>query len=61
MDSMELEGNWEEHKKKLKEKFLSLTNDVSLFSEEKKEEMLNKYQHKLGKSRAELLAIFEGL
>lgn len=58
---MELDGNWEEHKKKLKEKFLSLTNDVSFFSEEKKEELLNKYQYMLGKSRAELLEFFEGL
>ncbi|MFV8369891.1 general stress protein CsbD [Flavobacterium sp. LB2R40] len=61
MDSLPLEGNWEEQKSKLKEKFVALTNNKSLFSKEKKEEMLNKYQDKLGKTRAELLKIFESL
>ena len=61
MDPIEREGNWEEQKKELKEKFAALTNNKSLFSEEKKEEMLKKYQAILGISRAELLKIFEGL
>lgn len=61
MDSVELEGNWEQQKEKLKEKFAYLTNNKSLFSEEKKEEMLDKYQAKLGKTREELLKIFQGL
>lgn len=61
MDPIEREGNWEEQKKELKEKFAALTNNKVLFSEEKKEEMLKKYQVILGISRAELLKIFEGL
>ncbi|RBN51331.1 MULTISPECIES: general stress protein CsbD [Flavobacterium] len=61
MDPIEREGNWEEQKKELKEKFAALTNNKALFSEEKKEEMLKKYQAILGISRAELLQIFEGL
>ncbi|RYJ52019.1 general stress protein CsbD [Flavobacterium petrolei] len=61
MDSIERGGNWEEQKKRLKEKFAALTNNKSLFSEEKKDEMLKKYQAKLGISRKELLKIFEGL
>jgi hypothetical protein len=61
MDPIEREGNWEEQKKELKEKFAALTNNKALFSEEKKEEMLKKYQVILGISRAELLKIFEGL
>jgi|CXWL01.1.fsa_nt_gi hypothetical protein len=61
MDPIEREGNWEEQKKELKEKFAALTNNKALFSEEKKEEMLKKYQAILGISRAELLKIFEGL
>ncbi|MBG6062623.1 uncharacterized protein YjbJ (UPF0337 family) [Flavobacterium sp. CG_9.1] len=61
MDSIEQEGNWEEQKERLKEKFATLTNNKSLFSEAKKEEMLNKYQSKLGKTRDELLKIFESL
>ena len=61
MDSIEREGNWEEQKKELKEKFAALTNNKALFSEEKKEEMLKKYQAKLGITREELLKIFQGL
>ncbi|MDD2820204.1 MAG: hypothetical protein PHW29_02965 [Flavobacterium sp.] len=61
MDSIEREGNWEEQKKELKQKFAALTNNKALFSEEKKEEILKKYQAILGISRAELLKIFEGL
>jgi hypothetical protein len=61
MDSIERGGNWEEQKKRLKEKFAALTNNKALFSEEKKDEMLKKYQAKLGISRKELLKIFEGL
>jgi hypothetical protein len=61
MDPIEREGNWEEQKKELKEKFAALTNNKALFSEEKKEEMLKKYQVILGISRAELLKIFKGL
>ena len=45
----------------LKEKFLALTNNKKLISEEKKEELLKKYQAKLGISREELLKIFEGI
>lgn len=58
---MERGGNWEEQKKRLKEKFAALTNNKALFSEEKKDEMLKKYQAKLGISREELLKIFESL
>ena len=61
MDSMELQGNWEQQKEKLKEKFALLTDNISIFSEDKKEEMLNKCPDKLGKTRAELIKIFDGL
>ncbi|SFF39576.1 general stress protein CsbD [Flavobacterium xueshanense] len=61
MDPIEREGNWEEQKKELKEKFAALTNNKALFSEEKKEEMFKKYQAKLGITREELLKIFQGI
>lgn len=61
MDPIEREGNWEEQKKELKEKFAALTNNKAFFSEEKKEEMLKKYQAKLGITREELLKIFQGI
>ncbi len=61
MDSNDLNGNWEQQKEKLKEKFVELTNNKSLFSETKKEEMLKKYEEKLGKTREELIIIFQSL
>ena len=61
MDTIEREGNWEEQKKELKEKFAALTNNKALFSEDKKEELLKKYEAKLGITREELLKIFQGL
>lgn len=61
MDPIEREGNWEEQKKELKEKFAALTNNKALFSEEKKEEMFKKYQAKLGITREELFKIFQEL
>ncbi|WP_158727855.1 MULTISPECIES: general stress protein CsbD [unclassified Flavobacterium] len=61
MNSNDLEGNWEEQKEKLKEKFVTLTSNKSLFSKSKKEEMLKKYQDKLGKTREKLIVIFQSL
>lgn len=58
---MDTDRNWEEHKEELKIKFAALTNTESFFSDDKKEELLNKYQLKLGKTRAELLIIFQSL
>ena len=42
MEPIERDGNWEEQKRVLKEKFLALTNNKKLISEEKKEELLKK-------------------
>lgn len=46
MEPIERDGNWEEQKRVLKEKFLALTNNKSFFLR-KKEELLKKYQAKL--------------
>ena len=61
MNTKEPEGNWEEQKVKLKQKFTALTENDQLFSEGKKEEMIEKLQIKLGKNREELLKIIEAL
>lgn len=57
MNSTELEGNWEEQKGKLKQKFAALTDNDLLFAEGKKEEMLGRIQAKLGKTKEELFKI----
>ncbi|MFV5687924.1 general stress protein CsbD [Flavobacterium sp. LT1R49] len=57
MNSKEPEGNWEEQKRKLKEKFAALTENDLFFTKGKKEEMIEKLQIKLGKTKEELLKI----
>lgn len=61
MNTTELKGNWDEQKGKLKQKFAALTENDLLFAEGKKEEMMGKLQIKLGKTKAELYKIIEGL
>ena len=57
MNTTELEGNWEELKGKLKQKFASLTDDDLLFAEGKKDVMMGKLEQKLGKTKEELYKI----
>ncbi|MFV8361066.1 CsbD family protein [Flavobacterium sp. LS1P3] len=61
MNSIELTGNWEEQKGKLKQKFAALTDNDLLFTEGKKEEMMGKLQIKLGKTKDEILKIIESI
>ncbi len=57
MNPIELSGNWEEQKGRLKQKFAALTDNDLLFVKGKKEEMLGKLQEKLGKTKEELFKI----
>lgn len=61
MDSTEVNGNWNEQKSKLKQKFVALTDNELLFVQGKKEEMLGRLQIILGKSKEELAAIIASL
>ena len=61
MNKTELEGNWNEQKGKLKQKFAVLTDNDLMFKEGKKEEMFGKLQIKLGKSKEELHKIIAEL
>jgi uncharacterized protein YjbJ (UPF0337 family) len=58
MKPTELEGNWNELKGKLKQKFAVLTDNDLMFEEGKKEEMFGKLQIKLGKTKEEVHKIF---
>ena len=58
---IELRGNWLEQRRKLKENFAVLTDDDLLFEQGKKEEMLERVQVKLGKTKEELRKIIEAL
>ena len=61
MNTTELEGNWDELKGKLKQKFATLTDDDLLFAEGKKDEMMGKLEQKLGKSKEDLHKIISEL
>lgn len=61
MNTTELNGNWNEQKGKLKQKYASLTDNDLLFAEGKKEEMLGRLQVKLGKTKDELHKIISAL
>jgi len=61
MKPIELEGNWNEQKLKLKRKFGYLIDNYLMFEEGKKEVILRKLQIKLGKTKAEVLKIIADL
>ncbi len=56
-----LNGNWNEQKGKLKQKFAVLTDNDLLFETGKRGEMLGKLQIKLGKTKEELNRIIAAL
>jgi len=61
MNKTELEGNWNEKKGKLKQKFAILTDNDLKFAEGKKEEMFGRLQIKLGKTKEEFKKIISEL
>jgi len=61
MNILEVKGNWNELRGKLKKRFANLTDNDFRFEESKKEEMLGKLEIKLGKTKEELNKIIAGL
>jgi uncharacterized protein YjbJ (UPF0337 family) len=57
----ELEGNWDEIKGKLKQRFALLKDDDLLFLEGKQEELFGRLQAKLGKTKEEVQKLISGL
>ena len=58
---LQLKGNWNEIKGKLKQKYGQLTDDDLAFSEGKEDELLGRLQQKLGKSKEDLRKEIESL
>lgn len=58
MDITKQKENWDDQKAKLKQKFAALTDNDLLFTKGKKEEMMDKLEIKLGKTKEELFKIF---
>src|SRR5712675_2593988 len=61
MTTMNLKGNWNEIKGKLKQKYGQLTDDDLTFAEGKEDELLGRLQKRLGKSKEELRAEIEDM
>ncbi len=61
MTNLELKGNWNELKGKLKQKFAILTDSDVLLAEGKQDEMLGRLEIKLGKTKEELQKLISEL
>ena len=54
MTSLNVKGNWNEIKGKLKQKYGQLTDDDLAFAEGKDDELLGRIQKRLGKAKEEI-------
>ena len=55
MTDLQIKGNWNEVKGKLKQQYSMLTDDDLAFTEGKEDELLGRLQKKLGKAKQELI------
>jgi len=60
-NSTEFNGNWNEIKGKLKQKFAILTDDDLMMVDGKKDELLGRLQIKLGKTKEEIRLLIAGM
>jgi uncharacterized protein YjbJ (UPF0337 family) len=58
---LQMKGNWNEVKGKLKQKYGQLTDDDLMFAEGKEDELLGRLQKRLGRTKDELRAEIEGM
>ncbi|MBW6480823.1 MAG: CsbD family protein [Bacteroidales bacterium] len=61
MDKLEIKGNWNELKGKLKQKYADLTEDDLKYAEGQDDELIGKLQKKLGKTRDEIVKELKSL
>lgn len=54
MNELQIKGNWNQIKGKLKQKYADLTDDDLQFTEGKSDELLGRLQKKTGKSKEDL-------
>ena len=60
-NTTEFNGNWNEIKGRLKQKFAILTDDDLMLVDGKKDELLGRLQKKLGKTKAEIQQLISSL
>jgi len=61
MDKLEIKGNWNEWKGKLKQSYGKLTDDDLRYQEGKDDEMWGRIQKKTGKTKDDLIRWLRGL
>ncbi|MGC3988547.1 MAG: CsbD family protein [Chthoniobacteraceae bacterium] len=61
MTTLELKGQWNELKGKLKQKYGQLTDDDLTFSEGKDDELFGRIQKRLGKTKEEVRKMIANL
>jgi len=61
MDKMEVKGNWNEWKGKLKQEYGYLTDDDLVYEEGKDDEFWGRIQKKTGKAKDDLINWLRGL
>lgn len=61
MNDLELKGNWNEMKGKLKEEYAVLTDNDLAYEEGQEDQLVGKLQEKLGKSKKEVKDILRDL
>ncbi|HLN52977.1 MAG TPA: CsbD family protein [Lentimicrobium sp.] len=54
MERLELRGNWNELKGKLKQRYAELTDDDLIYEEGREDELIGRLQKKLGKTDREV-------
>jgi uncharacterized protein YjbJ (UPF0337 family) len=57
----ELKGNWEVTKSRLKQDFALINDNDLLFTDGRQDELIDRLQDKLGKTREEVLTLLSGL
>jgi uncharacterized protein YjbJ (UPF0337 family) len=61
MNKLNIKGDWNELKGKIKQKYANLTDNDLLFEEGKEDELLGRLQQKMGKSKEEVKSFIEKL
>jgi uncharacterized protein YjbJ (UPF0337 family) len=61
MNELRIKNNWDEVKKKLKEKYAVLTDKDLTYEEGKEEKLIHTLQEKLGKSKDEVQELLQDL
>ena len=59
--NLQIKGNWNEVKGKLKQKYGQLTDDDLMFADGKEDELLGRLQKRLGRTKDELRAEIEDM